>query len=82
MALQRMMGLERRQRIGIWSALSRLLIYFSSNYLNIVCYAFKNSIQNDAVAKIIKYVAVCFLIISINFYNLNKQQQQKEQAKK
>ena len=33
------------------------------------------------MAKIIKYVAVCFLIISINFYNLNKQQQ-KEPAKK
>ena len=71
MALQRTMGLERRQRIGIWSALSRLLISFSSNYLNIVCYAFKNSIENDVVAKIIKYLAVCFLIISKNFYNLN-----------
>ena len=81
MALQRIMGLERRQRIGIWSALSRLLLSLSSNYLNIVCYAFKNSIQNDIVAKIIKYLAVCFLIVSINFYNLNKQQQ-KELAKK
>ena len=51
MTLQRMMALERRQRIGIWSALSRLLIYFSSTYLNIVCYACKNSIQNEIVKK-------------------------------